>query len=31
VLGVYRDAIKTIPGRGYLLASEWRAPEQSAG
>ena len=31
VLGVYRDAIKTIPGRGYLLASEWGAPEQSAG
>jgi DNA-binding winged helix-turn-helix (wHTH) protein len=31
VLGAYRDAIKTIPGRGYLLASEWRAPEQRAG
>jgi DNA-binding winged helix-turn-helix (wHTH) protein len=28
-LGVYRDAIKTIPGRGYFLASEWRAPEQA--
>jgi DNA-binding winged helix-turn-helix (wHTH) protein len=25
-LGSYRDAIKTIPGRGYLLASEWREP-----
>jgi DNA-binding winged helix-turn-helix (wHTH) protein len=23
-LGSYRDAIKTVPGRGYLLASEWR-------
>jgi DNA-binding winged helix-turn-helix (wHTH) protein len=31
VLGIYRDAIKTIPGRGYLLASEWHAPEQPAG
>jgi DNA-binding winged helix-turn-helix (wHTH) protein len=31
VLGIYRDAIKTIPGRGYLMASDWRAPEQAAG
>lgn len=31
VLGVYRDAIKTIPGRGYLMASEWHAPEHAAG
>lgn len=31
VLGVYRDAIKTIPGRGYLMASDWRAPEHTAG
>jgi DNA-binding winged helix-turn-helix (wHTH) protein len=22
VLGTYRDSIKTIPGRGYLLASD---------
>ncbi len=31
VLGSYRDAIKTIPGRGYLMASEWHASEHSAG
>lgn len=31
VLGVYRDAIKTIPGRGYLMALEWRAPDRAAG
>jgi DNA-binding winged helix-turn-helix (wHTH) protein len=31
VLGVYRDAIKTIPGRGYLMASQWPATEQASG
>jgi DNA-binding winged helix-turn-helix (wHTH) protein len=31
VLGAYRDAIKTIPGRGYLMASECRAPERAVG
>ena len=31
VLGVYRDRIKTIPGRGYLMASQSQATEQAAG
>ena len=28
VLGAYRDSIKTIPGRGYLLASELSERDQ---
>jgi DNA-binding winged helix-turn-helix (wHTH) protein len=31
VLGAYRDCIKTIPGRGYLMASQSQATEQAAG
>jgi DNA-binding winged helix-turn-helix (wHTH) protein len=28
VLGAYRDSIKTIPGRGYLLASDLSERDQ---
>jgi DNA-binding winged helix-turn-helix (wHTH) protein len=31
VLGTYRDLIKTIPGRGYLLASDFVERAEPAG
>jgi DNA-binding winged helix-turn-helix (wHTH) protein len=30
ILGGHRDLIKTIPGRGYLLASDWPNANQTA-